>query len=313
MPDGMKIFAGTSSIELAKEICQNLDCKIGESETKKFANDNTFVQINENVREFDCFIVSTSVAPVNEHLMETLIMIDALRRASASRINLVMPYYAYARSDKKDMPRIAITAKLVAQLLEAAGIDRMLCMDLHAEQIQGFFSVPVDQLLAAPIICSYLRRKKIPNLTIVSPDAGGARRAREYADRLKSDLAIVDKVRDKKGGDVKLWNIIGSVEGKVCVLVDDEINRGTSIIKAYEACMKFGAQEVYAAVTHPVFSPGAPGELVESGIKEIIVTNTVPILEEFDETKITVLSVAKFFTTAIENIHTGSSVSALFK
>jgi len=313
MPDAMKIFSGTASQALAKEICKHLNCELGKSETKTFANDNTFVQIFENVREVDCFAVQTSITPVNDNLMEALIMIDAMRRASARRINLVMPYYAYARSDKKDMPRIAITASLVARLLEAAGVDRLICMDLHAEQIQGFFNIPVDQLLAAPIICDYLRSKKIPDLTIVSPDAGGARRAREYADRLGCDIAIVDKVRDKTGKGITVHNIIGDVKGRPCVLVDDEINSGGSIIKALGACRKFGAKKVYAAATHPVFSKGAAKRLAESDLEEVIVTNTVPIKEHCDKKKIVVLSVAKLFAKAIENIHTGSSVSVLFR
>ncbi len=313
MPDGMKVFAGSASADLAVEICSHLGCELGKSETKKFANDNTFVHLFENVREVDCFVVQTSITPVNDNLMEAMIMVDALRRASAKRITLVMPYYAYARSDKKDMPRIAITASLVARLLETAGISRLVCMDLHAEQIQGFFHIPVDQLLAAPIICSYLRDKNLEDLVIVSPDAGGARRAREYADRLKSDIAIVDKVRDKIKGDVIAWNIIGDVGGRPCVLVDDEINRGTSIMRAYEACKEFGATEIYAAVTHPVFSPGAAARLAECGFKELIVTNTVPIFGDYDNSVIKVLSVAELLAQAINNIHTGSSVSQLFK
>ena len=313
MPDAIKIFAGTASKALAKEICGHLQCVLGRSETKTFANDNTFVQIFENVREVDCFVVQTSIAPVNDNLMEALIMIDAMRRASARRINLVMPYYAYARSDKKDMPRIAITASLVARLLEAAGVDRLICMDLHAEQIQGFFNIPVDQLLAAPIICDFLRSRKIPDLTIVSPDAGGARRAREYADRLGCDLAIVDKVRDKTGKGITVHNIIGDVKGRTCVLVDDEINSGGSITKAYEACKKFGAKKVYAAATHPVFGTDAAKTLAQSGLTEVIVTNTVPIPGPYDKRKIKVLSVARLFAKAIRNIHTGKSVSVLFR
>ncbi len=313
MPDGMKVFAGSASKALAKEICQHLGCKLGQSQSKKFANDNTFVQIFENVREVDCFVVQTSTKPVNDNLMETLIMIDALRRASAQRVNLVMPYYAYARSDKKDMPRIAITASLVARLLEAAGVARLLCMDLHAEQIQGFFNIPVDQLLAAPIICDYLKGLNIPDLTMVSPDAGGARRAREYADRLGCDIAVIDKVRDKTGKGVTVYNIIGDVKKKTCVLIDDEINSGGSIIKALEACKKFGAKKVYAAATHPVFSKNAADNLARSGLEKVIVTDTVPIKGKYDKNRIKVLSVAPLFAKAMKNIHTGSSVSVLFR
>jgi len=313
MPDGMKIFAGSASRNLAKDICKLLNVKLGKCETKKFANDNTFVHIFENVRGVDCFVVQTSIKPVNDNLMEALIMVDALRRASAKRITLVMPYYAYARSDKKDMPRIAITASLVARMLETAGIGRLLCMDLHAEQIQGFFHIPVDQLMAAPIICAYLRTRNIPKLAVVSPDAGGARRARQYADRMKCDVAIVDKVRDKMTGEIITWNVIGDIKGMNCVLVDDEINSGGSIIKACKVLKDFGAKDVYAAVTHPVFSEDAPDKLTHYGFKEVIVTDTVPIFGKYNKKKIKVLSIAKLFAKAIKNIHTGSSVSRLFK
>lgn len=313
MPDEMKIFAGSASKAFAAKICSYLKCKLGESEKKTFPNDNLFVQINENVREADCFVVQTSVKPVSDNLMEAMIMIDALRRASAKRITLVMPYYAYARSDKKDRPRIAITASLVARLLETAGISRLLCMDLHAEQIQGFFHIPVDQLIAAPIICGYIRSKDIQDLVIVSPDVGSAKRARGYADRLKCDLAIVEKVRNKGTGVVKAWNIIGDIKGMNCVLIDDEINSGGSIMEALRICKEFDANDVYVAATHPVFAEGAAAKLVAAGFKEVIVTDTVPILEKYDNTVIHIESVSDLFAHAMKNIHTGSSVSKLFK
>jgi ribose-phosphate pyrophosphokinase len=313
MSDEMKLFAGSASHDFAAKICKYLGCTLGDSETKRFPNDNLFVHINENVREVDCFVVQTSVKPVSDNLMEAMIMMDALRRASAKRITLVMPYYAYARSDKKDMPRIAITASLVARLLETAGVSRLLCMDLHAEQIQGFFHIPVDQLIAAPIICGYLREKNIQDLVIVSPDVGSAKRAREYADRLKCDLAIVEKVRDKDSGEVKAWNIIGDIKGMNAVLIDDEINSGGSIIEARRICEEFGAKDIYVAATHAVFAEGAAAKLVNAGFKEVIVTDTVPILEKYDSDVIHVESVSDLFAHAVKNIHTGSSVSKLFK
>jgi ribose-phosphate pyrophosphokinase len=309
----MKIFPGTASADLTEEICDELGKKPGKVTYQKFANDNTFCTIEENVRECDIFLVQTSVRPVNDNLMEALIMIDALMRASARRITMVMPYFAYARSDKKDRPRIPITASLVARLLETAGADRLLTMDLHAEQIQGFFTVPVDQLVAIPIIVKYLRQKKIKKPVIVAPDAGSARRAGAYAERLKCPLAIIDKRRDKVTGKLQIHGVVGEVKGYNAIILDDEINSGGSIIRAIETVGEAGAKDIYAGCTHPVFSPDAIEKLENTAVKEIVVTNTVPIFDYGKKKKLKVLSVAPLFAQAIYSIHTGTSVSAHFK
>jgi ribose-phosphate pyrophosphokinase len=309
----MKIFPGSASFELTEEICRELGRKSGKVLYERFSNDNSFASIQENVRECDVFLVQTSVRPVNDNLMEALIMTDALVRASARRITMVMPYYAYSRSDKKDRPRIPITASLVARLLETAGTDRLLTMDLHAEQIQGFFSVPVDQLVAMPIIVKYFMKKRIKDMVIVAPDAGSARRSGAYAERLKCPLAVIDKRRDKITGHLKIHGVVGEVKGKAVVILDDEINSGSSIIAAINAVKDFGATDVYAGCTHPVFSPGAVDKLENTEVKEIIVTNTVPIFEMGHKNKLRVLSVAPLFASAIYSIHNGTSVSAHFK
>jgi ribose-phosphate pyrophosphokinase len=280
---------------------------------EKFANDNTFCSILENVRECDIFLVQTSARPVNDNLMEALIMIDALVRASARRITMVMPYYAYSRSDKKDRPRIPITASLVARLLETAGADRLLTMDLHAEQIQGFFSTPVDHLVAMPILVKYFQQKKMTDMVVVAPDAGSARRSGAYAERLKCSLAVIDKRRDKITGKLKIYGVVGEVKGLHAIILDDEINSGGSIIRAIETTKEFGAKDVYCGCTHAVFSPGALDKLESTEVKEVVVTNTVPIFEESKQGKLKVLSVAPLFAAAINSIHTGTSVSAHFK
>jgi ribose-phosphate pyrophosphokinase len=309
----MKIFSGSASVDLTEEICSKLGYKPGKVLYQKFANDNTFASIQENVRECDVFLVQTSVRPVNDNLMEALIMTDALVRASARRITMVMPYYAYSRSDKKDRPRIPITASLVAKLLETAGSDRLLTMDLHAEQIQGFFSVPVDQLVAMPIIVKYFQQKRIKNIVVVAPDAGSARRSGAYAERLKCPLAIIDKRRDKVTGVLKIHGVVGDVKGLTAVILDDEINSGGSIIRAIETVKQYGAKDVYCGCTHAVFSPGAVEKIEATEVKEIIVTNTVPIFDHGQKNKIKVLSVAPLFAQAIHSIHTGTSVSSHFK
>ena len=309
----MKVFPGSASVDLTKEICKSLRIKPGKVKYKKFANDNTFCSIQENVRECDVFLVQTSARPVNDNLMEALIMIDALVRASARRITMVMPYYAYARSDKKDRPRIPITASLVARILETAGADRLLTMDLHAEQIQGFFSVPVDQLVALPIIAGYLKKKKIKNPVIVAPDAGSARRSGAYAERMKVPLAIIDKRRDKVSGVIKIHGVVGEVKGHNAIILDDEINSGGSIINAIETVKEAGAKDVYAGCTHAVFSPDAIEKLENTVVKEIVVTNTVPIFDYGKKNKLRVLSVGPLFAKAIRSINTGRSVSTHFE
>jgi ribose-phosphate pyrophosphokinase len=245
--------------------------------------------------------------------MEALIMIDALVRASARRITMVMPYYAYARSDKKDRPRIPITASLVARLLETAGADRLVTMDLHAEQIQGFFSVPVDQLVAMPIIVKYFNQKQIRKMVVVAPDAGSARRSGAYAERLKCPLAIIDKRRDKITGKIKIHGVVGEVNGLNALILDDEINSGGSIINAIDTVKQCGAADVYCGCTHAVFSPGAVEKIEETAVKEIVVTNTVPIFDYGKKNKLRVLSVGTLFAAAINSIHVGTSVSSHFK
>jgi len=308
----MKVFPGSASEELTKEICDELGVTPGKVDYKKFSNDNTFCSIRENVRECDVFLVQTSVRPVNDNLMEALIMIDALLRASARRITMVMPYFAYSRSDKKDRPRIPITGSLVASLLETAGADRLLTMDLHAEQIQGFFNVPVDQLVAKPIITSYFEEKQIENPVVVAPDAGSARRSGGYAERLHCPLAIIDKRRDKETGKIGIHGVVGEVEGHTAIILDDEINSGGSIIRAIETALDAGAIEVYCGCTHPVFSPDAIEKLEKTQVKEIVVCDTVPIFNFGKENKLKVLKVAPLFAKAINSINTGQSVSAHF-
>ncbi|MFH1676493.1 MAG: ribose-phosphate pyrophosphokinase [bacterium] len=309
----MKIFSGSASVQLTKEICSHLGVKSGAVKYEKFANDNTFCAIQENVRECDVFLVQTSVKPVNDNLVEALIMIDALLRASAKRITMVMPYFAYSRSDKKDRPRIPITASLVAHVLETAGADRLLTMDLHAEQIQGFFTVPVDQLMAQPIIVKYINQVRIRKPVIVAPDAGSARRSGTYAERLKCPLAIIDKRRDKITGKLVMHGVVGDVKGMTAIILDDEINTGSSIVRAIETVKEAGARDVYCGCTHAVFSPDAVTKLENTDVKEIIVTNTVPIFDMGKKNKLKVLSVAPLFARAIRSIHTGTSVSAHFK
>jgi len=309
----LKVFPGSASVKLTEEICSELGIEPGKVKYETFTNDNTFCSIQENVRECDVFLVQTSVRPVNDNLMEALIMIDALLRASARRITMVMPYFAYSRSDKKDRPRIPITASLVASLLETAGADRLLTMDLHAEQIQGFFNVPVDQLVAKPIITNYLIRKKIKNPVVVAPDAGSARRSGSYAERLHCPLAIIDKRRDKVDSTVKIHGVVGDVKGHTAIILDDEINSGGSIIKAIETVKEAGAKDVYCGCTHPVFAPGAVAKLEVTDVKEIIVCDTVPIFDMGKKNKLMVLSVGPLFAKAINSINTGQSVSAHFE
>jgi ribose-phosphate pyrophosphokinase len=309
----MKVFPGSASVALTNEICRHLGRHPGKVHYETFQNDNTFCAIEENVRECDVFLVQTSARPVNDNLMEALIMIDALVRSSAKRITMVMPYFAYARSDKKDRPRIPITASLVAHLLETAGADRLLTMDLHAEQIQGFFNVPVDQLVAMPIIVRYFLSRNVRKPVVVAPDAGSARRSGAYAERLHCPLAVIDKRRDKVTGKLKIHGVVGEVKGMNAIILDDEINSGGSIISAIETAKSAGAVDVVCGCTHPVFAPGAIAKLENSDVKEIVVTNTVPIFEKSTKNKLRVLSVAPLFAKAIQSIHTGTSVSRHFK
>lgn len=311
--DALKIFTGRAHPELARAICSDLGINLGRSEILKFTNDNSFVRIHESVREYDVFVIQPSCEPVNDGLVELLIMIDALKRASAHRITAVLPYFPYGRSDKKDQPRISITARLVADLLEVAGIERMVSVDLHAPQIQGFFSVPVDHLTAIPILANYFVDKNLPDLTVVAPDAGRAKTARQFAKRLQAPMAIIDKRRLGNEDKVAMENVIGDVEGRQCLLIDDEVSSGGSLLGAVNTLIKFGAGDIYGAVTHPIFCGMAQEKILSSPIKELVVTDTVPVPEKKRNEKITVLSIAPLIAEAIYCIHTGKSVSTVFE
>lgn len=308
----LRVFSGTAHVELAREICHHLDVELGETEIFKFKNDNTFVKIRENVRQQDVYVIQPSAAPVNEHFMELLLMMDALRRASAASVTVVMPYYFYCRSDKKDQPRIPITASLVAHLLEAAGADRVVTMDLHAEQIQGFFQLPVDQLLAMPVMIDYFRNKNDGPYVVVSPDAGGAKRARDFARELHCPLAIMDKRRLGNSDDAKVYTLVGDVEDKTAILVDDEISTGRSLVNAANGLKDHGAKKIIAAATHPVLCGEAPSLIEASDIQEVVVTNTLPVGPKQRFPKLTQLSVAQLFAKAIRRVQDGNSLSELF-
>ena len=309
----MKVFCGRSNPGLSQEICAYLGIEMGKCIIHKFKNDNTFVRIEENVRGEDVFVIQTSAIPVNDYLMELLIMIDALKHASASRVTAVLPYYPYARSDKKDQPRISITARLVADLLEASGADRVLTMNLHSEQIQGFFGVPVDQLLASPILCNYFSANGLENFIVVAPDAGSAKRAEKYALILGLPMAILDKRRDPLNDTVEIFHIIGDVKGKNAIVFDDEIATGISMVETAHALLEHGAKELHAGAVHAVLCGEAPATLQSSPYAQIVVTNTLPVEGTRRIPKLKVLSVAQLFGEAIKRIHEGKSVSELFK
>ena len=307
-----KIFSGNANPGLAKQMCGYLGAPLGKAQVKTFSDGEVAVEIDENVRGLDTFVVQSTCPPVNNNLMELLIMMDALRRASAERINAVIPYYGYARQDRKVASRQPITAKLVANLITVAGASRVLTMDLHAGQIQGFFDIPVDNLYASPILLEYLRNRFSNDLVIVSPDTGGVERARAFAKRLDASLAIIDK-RRQVANVAEVMNIIGEVEGKSVVLLDDMVDTAGTLTNSAEALKEHGARSVYACCTHPVLSGKAIERINKSPIEEIIVTDTVPIdLEGRRTTKIKVLSVAELFGEAIKRIHGNESVSSLF-
>ncbi len=308
MKDKLKVFTGNANPELAKEICRYLKIPLGKAEVTRFSDGETYVKILENVRGKDVFIVQPTCPPVNKNLMELLLMIDAAQRASAERVTAVLPYYGYARQDRKVEPRVSIAAKLVANLIARAGAHRVLALDLHAAQIQSFFDIPVDHLFALPTICRYFKKKKF---VVVAPDAGGVARARFYAKRLGVPLAIIDKRRDLTG-KTTVMNVIGEVKGKNLVIVDDIIDTAGTLIKAVRALKDEGAKEISAACTHGVFSPPAIEILREKAIKEVVITNTIPLPKEKRLAKIKVLSVAPLLGEAIKRIHKGESVSSLF-
>lgn len=313
MPEGMKLFTGNAHKELAQEVASYLGIPVGNATVTKFSDGEIMVHIHENVRGNDVFVVQPTCMPVNHNIMELLLMVDALKRASTKRITAVMPYYGYSRQDRKVQPRVPISAKLVADLITAAGTNRVLTMDLHAAQIQGFFNIPVDNLYASPVLLDYVQKKyTTENLVIVSPDAGGVERARSFAKRLKSSIAIIDKRREAANIS-QIMNVIGEVEGKNSIILDDMIDTGGTIIKAATALMEKGAKQVIAACTHPVLSDSAVEKVNNSVIKELIVTNTVPFDNKKEQCKkLTVLSIAPLLGEAIKRIHEESSISSLF-
>jgi ribose-phosphate pyrophosphokinase len=307
----MKIFSGSAHAELARKICQSIGKPLGDAMVTSFPDGECRVKINENIRGRDIYIVQPTSPPTNQNLMELLILIDAARRASAYRITAVIPYFGYARQDRKDQPRVPITAKLVANLLTAAGADRVLTIDLHAQQIQGFFDIPVDHLYAAPVLIRYIQQKKLDNLMVVSPDVGGLKLASAYAEALKTTMAIVAK-RRKSPTETEATHIIGDVEGKNILLVDDLTETAGTLASAAEILKKNGAKEIYAGVTHAVFTHLAHERLRNSQIVELITTDTTPV-PLHPSCNITVLSIAELLGTGIQNIHTNESVSSLFE
>ena len=308
----IRVFGGGAGQHLAPAIAGRLGTELGRAELFKFANDNTFVKIEENVRERDVFVVQSSVPPVDQHFMELLIMIDALRRASARRITAVLPHYPYSRSDRKDQPRIPITARLVADLITTAGADRVMTVDLHSDQIQGFFTIPLDHLTARPIIVEYLRSRDLSNAVVVAPDAGGATRATEYAKALDRPMAVMNKHRLGNKDMVEVTSVIGDVEGRHAFLVEDEIDTAGTATQAAEVLLERGAVAVSIAATHAVLSGPAVERLRTSAMAEVIVTDTVPVPEEKRFQKLTVLSIADLLAEAIKRTHGGESISSLF-
>jgi len=307
----LKLFSGNANIELAREICAFLSVPMGAAEVKRFSDGEINVDIGENVRGADVFIVQPTCPPVNDHLVELLILMDALKRSSAKRVTAVIPYYGYARQDRKVLPRAPITAKLVADLLTAAGVSRVLTMDLHAGQIQGFFNIPVDHMYAAPVMLEYIKANWDNEIVLVSPDAGGVERARAFAKRLDATLAIIDK---RRGGanESRVMNIIGDVAGKTAVLLDDMVDTAGTMVQGAAAIHRNGAKRVFACATHPVLSGPAIGRLEKSEIEQLVVTNTIPLGEKAACRKIRVLSVANLLGEAIKRIHFNDSVSSLF-
>ena len=311
--DELKVFTGNGHPELAKSVCEYLDIPLGQAEVFKFANDNTFVRIHENIRQRDVFIIQPTCFPVNDNLMELLIMIDACKRASAGRITAVVPYYGYGRTDKKDQPRVPITARLVADLLTAAGADRLLTVDLHAGQIQGFFNIPVDELTTLPLLGDYFAAKEIQDLVVVAVDIGISKKARDIAEHLGAPLAIIEKRRMSNNDVSETMNVIGEVEGKTSLVFDDEIVTGGSIVNAAKALYEQGVKDVFCCVTHPVLSKDGSEIMAKSKFSEVVVTDTIPMPPEKRNGKFTILSVAPLLGEAIYRIHKGQSVGDLFK
>lgn len=310
---GLKIFTGNSNPELAQRICDSLEISLGRALVSTFSDGEIRVEVSENVRGADVFVVQTGTQPVNDHLMELLVMIDALKRASARRITAVMPYYSYARQDRKNKPRVPITARLVADLITRTGADRILTMDLHAGQIQGFFDVPVDNLYASPILLPYIREHFNGDLVIVSPDAGGVPRARAYAQRLQAGLALIDK-RRADANEAEALNIIGEVSGKTAVVLDDMVDTAGTLVEATKSLLEKGARAVHACVTHAVLSGPAVERIERSPLESLVVTDTLPLRPQAAHCqKIRCLRACRLFSAAIRNIHNEDSISTLFE
>jgi ribose-phosphate pyrophosphokinase len=308
----LKVFTGSAHPALGEAIAQNLSVPLGRAHLARFSDGEVWFQIHDNVRGADVFVVQPTCAPVNEHLMEMLLMLDAFKRASAARLTAVIPYYGYGRQDRKDKPRVPISAKLVADLLQTAGADRVLTMDLHAAQIQGFFDIPVDHLFAAAVIIEYVQQLKLPELVVVSPDAGGVERARAYAKRLDASLAIVDKRRDQPNV-AEVHNVIGDVAGKTALVVDDMVDTAGTLTKVAEALKAAGAREVLASCSHPVLSGHAIERIEKSSLARLITTDSIPLgPEKLKNGRIVVLGVAGLLSRAIKNIHEETSVTSLF-
>jgi ribose-phosphate pyrophosphokinase len=313
MMDELKVFTGTAHPALATAVCEYLGIPLGEAEVFEFSNENIFVRILENVRERDVFIIQPICSPVNKSLVELLIMLDAFRRASAGRITAVVPYYGYSRTDKKDQPRVPITARLIADLITTAGANRLLTVDLHAPQIQGFFTIPVDELTARPMLARYFNEKALDNLVVVATDIGISKVARDMAAKLAAPLAIIEKRRLGNADTTETLNVIGEVEGMRALTVDDEIDTAASLVGVVDALLKHGATEIYACCTHPVFSGPAIQRISKSQVKEVVVADTIPVNDDKKLNKITVLSIASLIGEAIHRIHTGLSVGAMFE
>ncbi|HUX85930.1 MAG TPA: ribose-phosphate pyrophosphokinase [Chloroflexota bacterium] len=309
----LSIFSGNANRPLAEAICLELGIPLGRADVFAFSNENIFVKILDPVREHDVYVVQSFSAPVNNSIMEMLIMMDALKRASAGRITAVIPYYAYGRTDKKDQPRVPITARLLADLVTVAGANRVLTMTLHAGQIQGFFNIPVDELSAMALLSRYFKDKQLEDWVIVAPDLGAAKKARNFGQRVGGTLAVIEKRRASNVGQSEVVNVIGDVSGRRAIIFDDEIDTAGSVIGATNVLVKAGVGEIYVAATHGVFSGPAIERLKQAPIKEVVVTDTVPLPSEKQLTKITVLSVASLFAEAIQRIHAGGSVGALFR
>ena len=311
--EDLKVFSGNAHKGLARDICSYLGVSLGACEVFKFSNDQTFVKILENVREKDIFLVQTLSAPVNDHLMELLIMIDAARRASAGRITVVIPYYAYGRTDKKDQPRVAITARLIADFISASGADRVLTMNLHAGQIQGFFNIPLDELTAIPMLAADFKERGISDPVVVATDVGAAKRARDMAIHIDAPIAIIEKQRSGNDDTAEAVNLIGNVDGRTTLIVDDEIDTGGTVTAAAHLLSRHGAADIYCSVVHPLLSGSAASRLADSPLKELVVTDTLPISDDKRIDTLRVLPIAALLGEAIHRIHSGLSIGAMFE